>query len=168
MSDYDFDGMVKIIGAPEQQVPSLAEVTRDRIRERIEKFEEASLRELARELNVLPLSSIDDERWYGVRPDGDVISFRVQRPYEPVEEEDLWRRAATLSKALGKYPELEPLVPPPPLSCQTCPRCGGSGVISRAESELNCICEGLGWLPSIFDEIERKERKDESDARRKL
>ena len=164
MSDDDFDGTVKIIGGPDPQVPSLAEVTRDRIRERIQKFEEASLREVARELNVLPLSPLDDERWYGVRPDGDLISFRVRHPYEPVEENNLWRRAATLSNALGKYPELEPLVPPPPLSCQTCPRCGGNGVIMRGQQEINCICEGLGWMPSIFDEIERKERKDESES----
>jgi hypothetical protein len=157
MNKEEFEGMVEIIGGPEPRVPPLAVVTRDRIRELIQKFDEKSLLDVTRELNVLPLSQVDEERWYGVRPDGDLLSFRVQRPYEPIEEEDLWRRAAALSRAVAKYPELEPLVPPPPLNCQTCARCGGSGVISRGG---NCICEGLGWMPSIFDEIDLKARKE--------
>ena len=54
MNDYT----IPIIGGPEPQVPSLAVVTRDRIRKLIEEYlnTETPLRDAARELNVLPLS----------------------------------------------------------------------------------------------------------------
>jgi hypothetical protein len=151
---------ITIIDAPEPQVPSLARVTSYCIRELIQEHLKSgpeSLRDAARDLNVLPLSPADDERWYGVRPDGDLILFNPRSPYDPIEEEDFWKRAVTLSRAVEQYPTLEPLVPPPPLSCQTCPRCGGSGVITRAGGEIICICGGLGWMPSIEDEIEGKD-----------
>ena len=157
------DEPIKIIGAPEPQSPSLAVRTRDRIRERIREFEskEDLLNRAARELNLLPLSPGEDDRWYGVRPDGDLISFSPNEPHEPVEVDDIWRRAAELSHASERYPELEALVPPPPLSCRTCPRCGGSGLVRRDNNEVLCsICEGLGWLAPVFDEIEeRPERR---------
>jgi hypothetical protein len=98
------------------------------------------------------------------KPDGDLLSFEPRSPYDPIVEEDLWTRAATLSRSLERYPELEPLVPPPPLSCRTCPRCGGKGVIARADGEITCICEGLGWMPPVSDKIERRERRIESDT----
>jgi hypothetical protein len=166
MNEENFAETITVIGAPEPQMPSPARVTRDQIRELIQEFLNTrmeSLRAAARELNVLPLLPSDGERWYGVRPDGDVISFDIRHPYEPIEEEDLWKRATTLSRAAEEYPALEPLVPPPPLSCQTCARCGGSGLIIRSGNNVLCICGGLGWMPSTEDEIERHERESSTD-----
>lgn len=152
---------IQIVGGPEPQIPSLAVVTRDRIRKLIEEYlQTEDLQAAARELNVLPLTEATDGRWYGVRPDGDLLSFNQHSPYQEMVEEDLWKRASTLLRASDTYPELEPLVPPPPLSCQTCARCRGAGFIVRVEGEVMCICEGLGWLPAIFDEVEKREPKD--------
>ena len=156
---------ITIVGGPEPQVPSLAVRTRDRIREYIREFTESKTNELnflsraAHELDVLPLSPASAERWYGVRPDGDLLSFSPNTPYDPIEEDDLWRRAAELSQASERYPELEALVPPPPLSCRTCARCGGSGLIRRDDKEVLCICEGLGWLAPVEDKIEEERRE---------
>ncbi len=151
---------ITIIGAPKPEFPSLARRTHDRIRERIREFLDPKARDLdflrdaARALDLLPLSPASRDRWYGVRPDGDLLSFSPRTPYEVLEEEDQWRRAAELLRASERYPELEALVPPPPLSCRTCPRCGGSGLIRREGRDLTCICEGLGWIAPVEDEIE--------------
>jgi hypothetical protein len=156
------DETITIIGGPEPQVPSLAVVTRERILKLIEDYlqTETPLRDVARALTVLPLSEAAAERWYGIKPNGDLLSFETRSPFEASEEEDLWTRATTLSRALKRYPELEPLIPPPPLSCRTCPRCRGKGVITRVDGEVSCICDGLGWMPPVYDKVERRERRE--------
>ncbi|MBD0368752.1 MAG: hypothetical protein ICV53_21920 [Flavisolibacter sp.] len=159
---------IPIMGAPKPEFPSISKRTHDYIRMQINKLLDSnygewddSLRKAAHALNLFPLSPANGNRWYGVRPDGDLLSFELREPYNEQEEEDQWKRAAVLMQASDRYPELQPLVPPPPLSCYTCPRCGGAGVIQRKGEAILCICEGLGWLPSIEDEIgDRKEDQD--------
>lgn len=163
---------VTIVGGPERKFPSLARVTHDRIGKLIEQFiggapsDMASLRGAASELKVLPLAPANDAQWFGVTADGDVLVFGLHSPYDPVEVDDVWLRATTLSKSLNKYPELEVLIPPPPLSCRTCPRCGGSGLITRSGREVLCICEGLGWLPSVEDEIQKEDKNKPASVAR--
>jgi hypothetical protein len=166
MSEDATMGAVKIIGGPEPQYPSLARRTYDRISERIREFISQDdhldfLREVARKLEVLPLSSANGSRWYGVKPEGDLISFSPHAPYEPLTETDEWKRAALLMRASALYPELEALVPPPPLSSQPCPRCKGSGVIQFEDDEVICICQGLGWIAPLEDKLERSDRSHE-------
>ena len=162
---------INIIGAPRPPQPSIAETTRERIHSRIieliksTKDDPKKMRNAAEALGVLPLSAIQDDRWYGVRPDGDLISFDLSAPHHEVEEEDLWRRCAILTQASEYYPELEALIPPPPLSCRTCSRCGGAGEILLGGEIVTCICEGLGWLPSIEDEMEEKHKEKDNASR---
>jgi hypothetical protein len=160
---------VTIIGGPPRESPSIARQTHDRIRERIRELLEFgtdkpdSLRDAARELGVLPLASESAQRWYGVRPDGDLLSFALRAPHDERVVEDQWRRSAELSRASERYPELEALVYPPPLSCRTCPRCGGEGRIRLHGESVTCLCGGLGWLPPVEDEIGTRKGEQSPD-----
>ena len=148
---------VKIIGGPQPESPSTARRTYSRIQERIREFLElktvksGQLRDAVVALNVLPVNEAADDCWYGVRPDGDVLLFCARSPHDSQEVEDEWTRTAILTQGAESYPELEALVPPPPLSCRTCPRCHGSGLIRKRGADISCICGGLGWLPPVED-----------------
>ena len=88
-----------IRGASQSSGPSRAEQKRDRLRARIKEFIESHqtpLRELAHALMVLPLEELAAGRWYGVRPNGDLILFSPAAHDEPAVEFDEWKRAAVL------------------------------------------------------------------------
>ena len=161
MSDPTIE-TITIVGCPRPEAPSLAHVTYEWIRTRIRELIDSeagdpdSFRDAARALDVLPLAPSSDDRWYGVRPDGDLLSFSLHTPHHEREEEDQFRRAAVLKGASDRHPELGALVPPPPLSCRTCPRCGGGGGIQLRGDAAACICAGLGWLPPVEDRIEER------------
>jgi len=171
MSKDPYAEPIVVIDGPKSESPSLARRTHDAIKRRITELvesksnENALLREAVRMLDVLPLNPVDEEHWYGVRPDGDLLLFSVESPYEAHEETDPWRRAAELSKGTERFPELEALVPPPPLSCRTCPRCAGSGLVRSDGKEVTCICGGLGWLAPVEDEIARSTKEPPETAR---
>jgi hypothetical protein len=149
---------IVIEGAPQSNQRSRAEQTRDRLRARIEEYiagGDSDLREAARALRVLPLEQIEEARWYGVRPNGDLIAFSPIAPGEPDVVVDEWKRAAALLWASKQYPELEALVPPPPLNSRPCGLCNGSGQLLIDNRQVVCVCEGLGWLSPISDAEER-------------
>lgn len=154
------DEPVVILGGPTPgEFASRAQNTYERIRDRIRELVEAGgdgpypLREAARDLGVLPLDSESEERWCGVRPNGDLLSFALRAPYDELLIEDQWRRTAELSLASERYPELAFLVHSAPLSCRPCPRCGGEGRIRLRGDWAVCLCAGLGWLPPAEDPV---------------
>jgi hypothetical protein len=110
------------------------------------------LRELAAELNAL-LMFLDFGGCYAIRPDGEIISFLWDKPYNLEYENDPRIRNLVLFQGAKKYPELDKLVPPRPPDAEDCSHCGGTGVESMNEKlgfdeeRLVCYCGGLGWLP---------------------
>ena len=161
---------ITIQGGPTTQVLSLARKTRDRIRERIREFEysagddRAFLLAAVRELRVLPILDMGDGRWYGVRPNGDLISFSPNAPFDVAVEIDEWTRAAVLLGASARYEELKALVPPRPLSSQPCSTCNGAGLITDGNSKRLCVCEGLGWLKPLWDEVEEVKEPNSEES----
>ena len=166
MNNNEYKYIVQIEGGPEPETPSVATRTQDWIQGRINEVVSSnsvdliSLREAAKNLNVLPLLSSEGNRWYGVRPNGDLISFELQAPHYEHTEEDQWKRTAVLFRVSRDYPQLNPLVPPAPLSSCPCSRCNGSGEILFKGEWVLCICQGLGWIPPMFDEKDEKEEKE--------
>ena len=160
--------MVHIQGGPEPETPSVATRTQNWIREQISKLVHSSsnasisLRGAARNLDILPLLNTDGNRWYGVRPNGDLLSFELHAPHCECTEEDQWKRATVLFKASKDCPQLKPLVASAPLASRPCSRCGGSGEIQLRGESVPCICGGLGWVPPMFDEMDKKETRTEN------
>jgi len=156
-----------------------ADAARDTLRERIRAFVEATtpdpldLRGAARELGLLPLmpdhvgvGANPDyrERWYGVRPDGQVVSFSTKPPRDPRPPESRWRELWVLAQAREGYGELNALIPPRPRDAPLCPRCDGAGRIHLGVSDeiVTCVCGGLGWIqPTEDDSDGRHQRKEE-------
>jgi hypothetical protein len=150
------------------------DAARDRLRERIRAFlaetapDPADLRGAARELDLLPLAPDqvavgptmeDRERWFGVRPDGKVLSFATRAPRDPRSPESRWRHDWVLARERERYPELDAFIPPPPRDAPLCPRCDGAGRIRLGVSGriVTCVCGGLGWIPPLDDEPLRRE-----------
>lgn len=138
--------------------------TADALRARIRAFvgqqapDPLDLRGAARELDLLPLVrdhvTVDDrERWYGVRPDGQVLSFAAQPPRDPRPPESRWRQWWVLAQERERYPELDALIPPRPRGFPFCPICGGTGRTELGVSGemVTCVCGGLGWIPPKDD-----------------
>jgi hypothetical protein len=151
---------IPVIGAPVPERPSISQRTHDFIEAHIKGLlasgkEDEDVIKAVRKLHLLPLDSAEGERLYGVRPDGDLLSFNRREPYEEKEEEDRWQRTSVLKKGSGQYPELNPLIPPPPLSRSVCPQCGGTGTVLQKGELSWCICEGVGWWPALNDEVEK-------------
>ena len=161
--------------APPRDPVPLSERVRERVQARIRAFVEgggddpAGLREAARALDLLPLEATGDGgRWLGVRPTADVVSFAPGAPHDVAEVEDPWRRAAALARASERYPELDDLVPPAPLSARVCPRCLGAGRIRLGGRDVPCVCGGLGWIPPVSDAPAREgEQRVARRSRRK-
>ncbi len=164
--------IVPIVGGPEPEIPSVATRVHDWIREQISVLVHSNsedttyMREIAHKLDVFPLLALNSNRWYGVQPNGDLLSFELYAPHHERIEEDQWKRAAVIFKASLQYSALKPLVPPAPLNGRPCSRCGGSGEINLKGEWVRCICQGLGWVPPMFDEI-NKVAKGGNDAEEK-
>lgn len=55
---------------------------------------------------------------------------------------------AALVEGSRRYPRLAALRPPRPPDAVPCTSCDGSGRIPNTPSNVQCLCAGLGWLPS--------------------
>lgn len=110
------------------------------------------LRELATELNALPMS-LDFGGCYAIRPNGEIISFRWDDPYNLESENDPRIRNLVLFQGAKKYPELSEFVPSRPPVAEDCSHCNGTGIepmnekLGFDEERIVCYCGGLGWLP---------------------
>lgn len=108
------------------------------------------LRDLARELEILPLF-LDMSVCFGLRSNGEIVSFHFDSEFEPHIEEDLRNVNIALHQGSKLYPELKTLVPSKPQDAKICHFCNGTGFESgelHPEVPLVCYCGGLGWLPS--------------------
>ena len=114
--------------------------------------EPLDLRRLAAELKVLPMF-LDFGGCYGVRPNGEIVSFSWDEPYKLEAENDPRVRNIVLFQGAKKYPELEELVPARPPDAVECPDCKGTGVFQGlaehgiVPQNIVCYCGGIGWLP---------------------
>jgi hypothetical protein len=111
------------------------------------------LRALAAELELLPVM-LDMGGCYGLKRDGEVVSFAWDEPHQlRIEREERIRNMAIFQGSL-KYAVLAPLVPSRPPSAVTCSACKGTGEFSefgeRLVGKIICYCGGLGWLPGAM------------------
>ncbi|MBA3322342.1 MAG: hypothetical protein H0T45_12985 [Pyrinomonadaceae bacterium] len=110
------------------------------------------LRELAAELNALPMF-LDFGGCYAIRPNGEIISFDWDEPYNLESENDPRIRNLVLFQGAKKYPKLSELVPSRLPDAEDCPHCNGTGMepmnkkLGFDEERIVCYCGGLGWLP---------------------
>jgi hypothetical protein len=148
------DGPIPVRGAPVPDAVPLSERIRASVLRRIAALDEQTLpREVvaaARELEVLPLEATGAD-WLGLRPDGDLVSFRPEPPSLGERVTHPWSRATVLLRVTQRYDELAGLLGPPPRNRRTCPVCGGLGTIVRDGVERPCVCGGVGWLSPISD-----------------
>jgi hypothetical protein len=112
------------------------------------------LRGLAAEFNVLPVL-LDMGGCFGLRRNGEVVSFPWDEPHKLQVESDERIRNMVLFRAGVRYSPLAGLAPERPPSAPTCPHCGGSGspngLPERLARSVICYCGGLGWLPKGSD-----------------
>ena len=110
------------------------------------------LRRLAAELNVLPMF-LDFGGCYGIRPNGEIVSFSWDEPYKLDVENDprIWN--IVLFQGAKKYPELKELIPTRPPDAVECSDCKGTGIFQGlaehgiVPQNIVCYCGGIGWLP---------------------
>lgn len=158
MMDNTNNYIVPIVGGPEPGNPSIAMLTQEWIRNQIAAIIDSkqqisiSIRDAVQALDVFPLLEADSYRWYGLRPNGDLLLFELHSPYHSRVEANQWKRTAVIFKASLQYPELKVIVPSAPLNAAPCFRCGGLGYILLKDERTWCICEGLGWVSPMFDE----------------
>ena len=111
-----------------------------------------NLRKLAKDLNLLPMV-LDMGGCYGIRPNGDILSFVWDEPYNLQLEHDTRICNLVLFQGSKKFPELVDLVPSRPATAVDCFHCRGTGIEPYiTEHGLSadvfvCYCGGLGWLP---------------------
>ncbi|HET7228373.1 MAG TPA: hypothetical protein VFJ16_00080 [Longimicrobium sp.] len=123
-----------------------------RIQERIDALETADprawpVRVCKEEMNALPLHGNQIYLW-AVRADGVVLCLDHESFAHHVEaERDPITLHAVLARGARLYPELKPLIPPPPEGLVECAACGGTGNGQRQTvPTANCLrCDGLGW-----------------------
>ncbi|MBW3570137.1 MAG: hypothetical protein KY467_03420 [Gemmatimonadetes bacterium] len=106
--------------------PALAEWIQRRIDELPADGDAAWLRRICKErLNALPLSG-DQVYLWALRPDGTVLCLDHEAFRLPVHDEtDPATLYRVLREAAVLYPELQPLVPPPPPASRTAPVLAG-------------------------------------------
>jgi len=76
-------------------------------------------------------------------PDGQVVHFDPDTQSIAPVADKRWR-AAALTHAARKFPEISSLIPPRPPDAASCPSCGGTGTMFV---NITCgICFGLGWV----------------------
>jgi hypothetical protein len=122
-----------------------------------------NIRDFARKFRVLPLLQDWSGGW-AIRPDGEIITFSYDEPFDMKVEEDVHRRNMALYEGSKKYPELKELVPERPSNAVECPYCKGTGdAVDQRTKEyfqqegkehllntFRCYCGGLGWIPEGY------------------
>jgi hypothetical protein len=105
----------------------------------------------AAQARVLPLFA-DWSGYYGLREDASVVFVPYDEPRAGPPETDVRLRTRMLFLGARHYSELRELVPQRGDSDETCPGCGGSGILAETVrlgiTSIVCMCGGLGWLPS--------------------
>jgi hypothetical protein len=118
--------------------------------------EPLDLRKVALDLHILPML-LDMGGCYALRPNGEIVSFAWNEPYDLEIENDVLTRNRVLFRGSKKYPELTDLVPGRPADAPDCPRCHGTGIvpcmleIGLDPEILLCYCGGLGWVPKGYE-----------------
>lgn len=134
--------------------PELSEKIEANLKEFISNPESYSslpdLKEIAFELKVLPML-LDMGGCYAIRPNGEIVSFAWDEPYDLEIENNPRIQNIVLFQGSKKYPGLSALVPTRPPDARNCDFCDGTGTViglpaDMAES-IVCYCGGLGWLP---------------------
>jgi hypothetical protein len=110
---------------------------------------------LVRRVSALPLLQ-DMGGFDGLRPSGELVEVSWEQPESLREIHD--QRVANMALYCGsrKFPQLAELAPQRTAAAVPCNSCGGSGlapVPPHLQDRLLCWCGGLGWLPSIDDEL---------------
>src|SRR5262249_18489621 len=118
-------------------------------------FDDLNMRELAAELNLLPVM-LDMGGCYAIRFDGQIYSFLWDYPYDIRLEDDPRIINMVFYRASQKYPELAELRPMRPPDAQACSHCWGTcdplfGTGLKIEPHnIVCYCGNLGWLPPNY------------------
>src|SRR5262245_2715385 len=114
-----------------------------------EKFSDQwDLRKIVSELNVLPITP-DWFSYWGIRPNGEVISFNVEQPYDEKIITNQKVINVVFYDAARKSSELKELMPVRNEEAITCPGCDGAGILKEfADNEflanfISCNCGGL-------------------------
>ena len=108
-----------------------------------------NMRELARDLNLLPVV-LDMGGCYGLRSDGEVLWFTWDEPFQLNYESDVRLQNLVLFQAGKKFPQLERLAPCRPIDAHECEYCHGTGIVdlpAELVTNMLCFCGGLGWVP---------------------
>jgi hypothetical protein len=112
-----------------------------------------NLREIAGQLNVLPVTFDWFESW-GIQPDGEILFFQFEKPYIVRIETNQKIINMVFFDAAKKYSQFAELMPVRNPESIICPGCDGTGISKQfADHEflaksVRCICGGVGWLPS--------------------
>lgn len=116
-------------------------------------FENWDLREIVSELNVLPVTP-DWFSYWGIQPNGNVISFNAEKPYDIKTITNQKIINVVLFDVAKNCPDLAELMPVRNPESIICPGCDGTGILKEfADHEflaksIRCNCGGVGWLPS--------------------
>ena len=81
----------------------------------------------------------------GIDESGQIVRWTEATNKITLEENGFYRRHA-IKYGSRKYPDLLPLVPPPPINALVCPICSGSGSSPFRPETVVCRCGGLGWV----------------------
>lgn len=118
-----------------------------------ESSEIKDLRDIAKELNVIPIDFEPFASW-GLKADGSVIFFQFEEPHliKSVKNQKIINMV--YFGAANKYETLKELMPIRNKESIICPGCDGAGKpkefahIERLKNFIKCNCGGVGWLPS--------------------
>ena len=105
-----------------------------------------SLKEVGRELNILPIFT-ESGGWYGLNLNDEIVSAGWDAPYEVRIEHDRRIQNLVLFQGIQNYPELSSLMPIRNATDETCPHCKGTGIYPLSHMNIGCYCGGLGWIP---------------------
>lgn len=112
-----------------------------------------NLQKIVLELNVL-LIKPDWFSYWGIQPDGNVIYFDIEKPYNEKIVNNQKIINMIFYTAVKNFPELKELMPVRNPESIVCPGCDGTGIPKEfAHHEIlskgiACNCGGVGWLPS--------------------
>ena len=118
-----------------------------------EKFSDKwDFRKIVSEINVLPIKP-DWFSFWGIQPNGNVIHFNAEKPYEQEIVTNQKIINMVFFVAAKNFPELKELMPIRNPESIVCPGCDGTGIPKEFANHevlskgIACNCGGVGWLP---------------------